>query len=80
MNTFYANLTFFCLFTGGASVYQRVGEQHYYHHSHQVSDQNRNLSKSPSVFSSSSVTPHLVMSHARQPHSKIAKVIQQLYI
>lgn len=62
---------------GGASVYPRVGEQqqHYYHHSHQVSDQNRSISKSPSVFSSSSVTPHLVMSpHTRQPHSKIAKV------
>ncbi|EEB13721.1 hypothetical protein Phum_PHUM254210 [Pediculus humanus corporis] len=60
----------------GASVYPRVGEQqqHYYHHSHQVSDQNRSISKSPSVFSSSSVTPHLVMSpHTRQPHSKIAK-------
>ncbi|KAK6640723.1 hypothetical protein RUM44_012420 [Polyplax serrata] len=58
---------------GGTSVYPRVGEQHYYHHSHPVSDQNRTLSKSPSVFSSSSVTPHLVMSHARQPHAKIAK-------
>lgn len=57
-------------------MYQRVGEQHYYHHPHQVSEPNRSVSKSPSVFSSSAGTPHLVMSHSRQPHSKIAKVIR----